>query len=103
MEPSYASGNDGAPDSGRKRYTAAISLTRILELWHSGFPPAATFLCVWRQPLPAWNEMTLPHVQATPRDARVQLGMEERAMHGIIYLVGLIVVVMALLSFVGVR
>ena len=32
-----------------------------------------------------------------------QLGMEDRAMHGIIYLVGLIVVVMAILSFFGVR
>ena len=32
-----------------------------------------------------------------------QHGMEDRAMHGIIYLVGLIVVVMALLSFVGLR
>jgi hypothetical protein len=30
-------------------------------------------------------------------------GLEEEAMHGLIYLVGLIVVIMAILSFFGLR
>ena len=47
--------------------------------------------------------MTFPHVQATPASRGTQLDRRNRAMHGIVYLVGLIVVVMALLSLLGVR
>jgi hypothetical protein len=47
--------------------------------------------------------MRLPDVQATPRLVGSERGMEDGPMHGIIYLVGLIVVVMALLSFMGLR
>ena len=47
--------------------------------------------------------MRLSDVPATSRVARSQLGVEDDPMHGIIYIVGLIVVVMALLSFIGVR
>jgi hypothetical protein len=43
------------------------------------------------------------HVSATPRAGLCSTTMEERAMDGIIYLVGLIVVVMAVLSVLGLR
>jgi hypothetical protein len=37
------------------------------------------------------------------RDARVGSGLTEATMHGLIYLIGLIVVIMAILSFFGLR
>jgi hypothetical protein len=49
------------------------------------FRPRATF--VWR----------------SRRDAGIRCGVKETTMHGLIYLIGLIVVIMAILSFFGLR
>ena len=49
------------------------------------------------------ERMVCWHVSAAPRARQCSATMEERAMGGIIYLVGLIVVVMAILSVLGLR